>query len=110
MAAVLEVGGPGQRAGEHGGDEVLQRRHAHTDENDPSPTMAEPLSVLRDGSANQEQTPPISQLERALKTTILAAHSAEQYGTEIGYAVRFDQESVKCMAITILIGMQGGRY
>ena len=81
-----------------------------TDENDPSPTTAEPLNVLRDGSANEEQTPPISQLERALKTAILAAHSAEQYGTEIGYAVRFDQESVKCMAITVLIGLQGGRY
>ena len=81
-----------------------------TDENDASHTTAEPLNVLRDGSANEEQTPPISQLERALKTAILAAHSAEQYGTEIGYAVRFDQESVKCMAITVLFGMQGGRY
>ena len=44
------------------------------------------------------------------KAAILAAHTAEQYGKEIGYAVRFDQESVKCMAITVLIGMQGGRY
>jgi hypothetical protein len=51
----------------------------------------------------------ISQLERALKIAILASHSAEQYGKEIGYPVRFDQESVKCMAITVLIGMQGAR-
>ena len=74
-----------------------------TDEN--APPSSEPEDV-----ANGEQTPPISQLERALKTAILAAHSAEQYGKEIGYVVRFDQESVKCMAITVLIGMQGGRY
>jgi hypothetical protein len=66
------------------------------------------LNDLRDVVANGE-SPPISQLERALKTTILAAHTAEQYGREIGYAIRFDQESIKCMAITVLIGMQGGR-
>jgi len=72
---------------------------------DPGPTDPERM--------NQDQTPPpplISQLERALKTAILAAHSAEQYGNEIGYAIRFDQESVKSMAVTVLIGMQGGRY
>jgi hypothetical protein len=51
----------------------------------------------------------ISQLERALKIAILASHSAEQYGKEIGYSIRFGQESVKCMAVTVLIGMQGGR-
>jgi hypothetical protein len=52
----------------------------------------------------------ISQLEKALRTAITAAQSAEQYGEEIGYVVRFDQESIKCMAITVLIGMQGSRY
>ena len=35
--------------------------------------------------------------------------AAEQYGKEIGYPIRFDQESVKCMAVTVLIGMQGCR-
>ena len=60
--------------------------------------------------ATCDETPRISQLEKALKTAILAVRSAEQYGEEIGYVVRFDQESVKSMAVTVLIGMQGGRY
>ena len=69
---------------------------------------AEQLNDLRDDIPTPN-SPPVSQLERALKTTIQAAHIAEKYGKEIGYAVRFDQESIKCMAITVLIGMQGGR-
>jgi hypothetical protein len=66
------------------------------------------LSELTLATPKVEELPP-SQLERALKTAIFAAHSAEQYGKDIGYVVRFDQESVKCMAVTVLIGMQGGR-
>jgi hypothetical protein len=49
---------------------------------------------------------PATQLESALKTAIAAAHEAEKYGTMIGYVVRFSEESIKCMAITALIGMQ----
>jgi hypothetical protein len=49
---------------------------------------------------------PQTQLESALKTAIHAAHEAEKYGTMIGYVVRFSEESIKCMAITALIGMQ----
>ena len=67
-------------------------------------------SELTSGSNGDETQRPKGQLERALKTAILAAHSAEQYGKEISYMVRFDQESVKSMAVTVLIGMQGGRY
>jgi len=83
------------------------------------PTLCglEPPSFHRNGESERspcsngdETQRPISLLERALKTAILAAHSAEQYGEEIGYVVRFDQESVKSMAVTVLIGMQGGRY
>ena len=44
-----------------------------------------------------------------IKIAILASHSAEQYGKQISYPIRFDQESVKSMAVTVLIGMQGGR-
>ena len=74
-------------------------------------TRSELMNELGSLIANGEQTSrPISQLERALRTAILAAHSAEQYGKEIGYPIRFDQESVKSMAVTVLIGMQGGRY
>jgi len=73
-------------------------------------TQLELLSELTLATANDcESAVPITQLERALKIAILASHSAEQYGKEIGYPIRFDQESVKCMAVTVLIGMQGGR-
>jgi len=83
-----------------------------TDSDGPSEeaTQLELLSELSLATANGcESAVPITQLARALKIAILASHSAEQYGKEIGYPVRFDQESVKCMAVTVLIGMQGGR-
>jgi hypothetical protein len=44
-------------------------------------------------------------MEHALKTAIAAAASAEKFATEIGYTVRFSEESIRCMANTILIGM-----
>lgn len=49
---------------------------------------------------------PATQLEHALKTAIHAAKEAEHYGTLIGYTVRFSEESVKSMALTVLIGHQ----
>jgi hypothetical protein len=63
------------------------------------------LKLIHKGNHARRPT----QLERALKTAILASHFAEQFGRKIGYAVRFDQESIKSMAVTLLIGMQGGR-
>jgi hypothetical protein len=74
----------------------------------PNPELPSELPVAT-ANGCESPAPPISQLERALKIAILASHSAEQYGKEIGYPVRFDHESVKCMAVTVLIGMQGGR-
>jgi hypothetical protein len=51
-----------------------------------------------------------TKLEQALKTAILAARNAEQYGTELGYVVRFDADAIRAMAITVLINMsEGGR-
>lgn len=56
------------------------------------------------------QPAPATKLEHALKTAILASANAEKYGAEIGYTVRFTPEAIKCMAISVLIGMeQGGR-
>jgi len=72
-------------------------------------TQLELLSERTLATANGCESAVPTQLERALKIAILASHSAEQYGNEIGYPVRFDQESVKSMAVTVLIGMQGGR-
>jgi hypothetical protein len=46
-----------------------------------------------------------TQLEHALKTAIAAAKEAEAYGTLIGYTVRFSEESIRCMANTVLISM-----
>jgi hypothetical protein len=49
--------------------------------------------------------PPVTQLEHALKTAISAAHNAEKFGAELGYVVRFDADTIKSMAITVLINM-----
>ena len=48
---------------------------------------------------------PLTQLEDALKTAIAAAAEAEKYATAIGYTVRFSEESIKSMAVTVLINM-----
>jgi hypothetical protein len=52
---------------------------------------------------------PVTRLESALKTAILAASNAEKYGQSIGYTVRFDTDAIKAMAITVLINMECGR-
>ena len=47
-----------------------------------------------------------TQIEHALKTAIAAAASAERFATEIGYTVRFSEESIKSLACTVLIQME----
>jgi hypothetical protein len=51
---------------------------------------------------------PSTKLEHALKTAISAAYSAEKFGAELGYVVRFDSDAIKSMAITVLINMSDG--
>lgn len=51
--------------------------------------------------------PAATKLEHALKTAIAAARSAEMFGSELGYVVRFDSDAIKSMAITVLINMSG---
>jgi hypothetical protein len=47
-----------------------------------------------------------TQIEHALKTARAAACSAEKFATEIGYTVRFSEESIKSLACTVLIQME----
>ena len=77
------------RNGQRGFDWKIERKPAELSSNAPA-------------SHNR----PTTQLESALKTAIAAAKEAEQYGTAIGYTVRFSEESIKCLAITVLIGQQ----
>jgi len=65
------------------------------------------LKLVENGA--QAPSRRITKLEIALKNAVLAAYQAEKFGQKIGYGVRFDQESIKSMAVTLLIGMQGGR-
>jgi hypothetical protein len=72
-------------------------------------------SVAANGNGNghhadreREHPAPTTKLEHALKTAISAAYSAERYGAELGYVVRFDADAIKSMAITVLINMSGG--
>jgi hypothetical protein len=63
-------------------------------------------SVSANGSALHPQqngnapSTPTTKLEHALKTAIAAAYNAEEYGTELGYVVRFDGDAIKSMVIT----------
>lgn len=63
-----------------------------------------PIDMAANASASPQR--PHTQLESALKTAIAAAKEAEQYGTAIGYTVRFSEDSIKSMALTVLIGQQ----
>jgi hypothetical protein len=45
--------------------------------------------------------PGVTKLEYALKTAIAAAAGAEQFGHEIGYAVRFAPDDIRAMAISV---------
>ena len=45
--------------------------------------------------------PGVTNLECALKTAIAAAAGAEQFGHEIGYAVRFAPDDIRAMAISV---------
>ena len=46
---------------------------------------------------------PATQLEHALRTAVHAAKEAEHYASLIGYTVRFSEQSIKSMAISLLI-------
>lgn len=74
-------------------------------------TIPAPSRVSGDSSVASVSPAPaeMTKLESALRTAILAASNAEKYGEQIGYAVRFDTDAIKSMAITVLINMDGGR-
>jgi len=76
----------------------------HPATNDPPPN----LPIVEENPPVKPATQPLTKLESALKTAIAAAHSAEKFGAEIGYVVRFDSDAIKSMAITVLINMNEG--
>jgi hypothetical protein len=79
-----------QREGQRSFNWVIERKPAHE-----SPAHPSPVSGVKTAT----------QIEHALKTAIAAAASAEKFATEIGYTVRFSEESIRCMANTVLISM-----
>jgi hypothetical protein len=81
------------RNGQRGFDWKVERKPVDAASSAPAPQ-------------NRPATHVTTQLESALKTAIAAAKEAEQYGTAIGYTVRFSEESIKSMALTVLIGQQ----
>lgn len=80
----------GQKQGQKRFDWSVERKPVQ-----PAETRRSPESGMKTAT----------QIEHALKTAIAAAASAEKFATEIGYTVRFSEESIRCMANTILIGM-----
>ena len=80
------------------------------DSNGSHPTAQN--DAIQNSSLQSSPSPPVpaTKLEHALKTAISAAYSAEKFGTDLGYVVRFDADAIKSMAITVLINMtEGGR-
>ena len=63
-------------------------------------------SSLPNGSVDEKQLLPDTQLTHALKTAISAAVEAERFAKTLDYNIRFTTDDVRSMAITILIGMQ----
>ena len=78
------------REGQRGFDWKVERKPAEPASTAPAPRNAPHVTT---------------QLESALKTAIAAAKEAEQYGSAIGYTVRFSEQSIKSMAVTLLINM-----
>lgn len=80
-----------QKQGQRSFDWLVERKPAHF-----SPTPESPAAAIKTAT----------QIEHALKTAIAAAASAEKFGQEIGYTVRFSEESIKSLACTVLIQME----
>jgi hypothetical protein len=80
-----------QKQGQRGFDWTVERKPAQASE-----TRHSPASAVKTAT----------QIEHALKTAIAAACSAEKFATEIGYTVRFSEESIKSLACTVLIQME----
>jgi len=80
-----------QKQGQRGFDWQVERKPVQAAE-----TRHSPESGVRTAT----------QIEHALKTAIAAACSAEKFATEIGYTVRFSEESIKSLACTVLIQME----
>lgn len=100
--AAARVGG--ERAAERNNDRAVEG------ENTAANSLPESSSAPSAQPPSTNSPQPTTKLEQALKTAILASANAEKYGAEIGYTVRFTPEAIKCMAISVLIGMeQGGR-
>ena len=79
-----------QKQGQRSFDWLVERKPAHF-----SPTPNSPESGVKTAT----------QIEHALKTAIAAACSAERFGSEIGYPVKFSEQSIKSIACTVLIQM-----
>jgi hypothetical protein len=67
---------------------VVERKPAHGD----APAPADPVCQF-------------TKIESALKTAIAAACAAEKFGEDIGYKVKFSEQSIKSMACTVMIEM-----
>ena len=55
------------------------------------------------GPDTTEPAKSFTRVESALKTAIAAACAAERFGVEIGYPVKFSADSIKSLAVTVLI-------
>ena len=76
-----------QREGSRSFNWVVERKPVHQNETPHDPAIQS-----------------FTQIEQALKTAIAAACAAEKFGKEIGYDIRFSEQSIKSLACTVMIG------
>jgi len=97
----------------------LQQPNGTTEDNRLEHQLRASIAMVREGKngtlpseghglalAPAPQERPKTQLEHALITAIAAAAAAERYAAEIHFAVHFEHEDIRAMAISTLIGMQ----
>jgi hypothetical protein len=70
----------------------------------PRPENSTDLSVQLEASVLRTQA------DDAVQTAIAACAKGEKYAQALGYAVHFEHEDVRSLAISILIGAQNGAH
>jgi hypothetical protein len=97
-------------ASNHQKTSARQQPHGTTEDNRLEHQLRASIAMVQETKNGHLPPPPQdrpkTQLEHALITAIAAAAAAEKYAAEIHFAVHFEHEDIRAMAISTLIGMQ----
>jgi hypothetical protein len=105
LARSLDRTAPHSNGGGSLHGELVVRKEASTAGAAPSEVRPAPAR-MDEQTSKPSIARPKTQLEGALCTAIAAAKTAQEYAREIGFSVTFQSEDIRCMANTVLIGIQ----